>query len=143
MVGTAGDTPKPAHMVMRTGRKMPRMATPMGQNVWSRYSRASMMPRARTKFRLMMPLSVMSPARNVAAPVFSTTLPMDMMVPHMITIPQGTDSWNSFHERSSMPGRNMTARPMRATTVALSRGTQLPTIQSTSRPTMMMMALTS
>ena len=68
---------------------------------------------------------------------------MDMMVPHTMTMPHGTEFWNSFQVSSSMPGRNMTVRPMRATTVALSTGIQLPAIHSTSRPTTTMMALIS
>ena len=91
----------------------------------------------------MTPLPEIAPARNAAPPVASTTPPMDMMVPHMMTMPHGTEPWNSFQVSRSMPGRNMTVRPMRATTVALRTGTQLPTIHSTSMAPITRMAFTS
>ena len=42
-----------------------------------------------------------------------------------------------------MPGRNMTTKPMRATTVTLRAGIQLPAIQRATRMMMMARALTS
>ena len=92
IVGTAGDIPNPAHSVIIIGRKIPRIATPIGQTVCRIYTKASISANAANELRLITPLLVIRPAKNAAPPVDSITEPSDMMVPHMSTMPQGTAS---------------------------------------------------